>query len=307
MENKKIEITIVTGFLGSGKTTFLNQYMNKILKENKKPAMIINEFGDFDVDGHILDKTALSISMLQGCICCDLQDDLVAQLQQLAQQGVTHIIIEATGVANPIEMLAACQDPLIAHLFARPLSIAIVDSVRFLQQDTLSEVTRGLMADQIRASQQVVLNKVDLLETTAMQDALVQRVSELAPHSTIVLAEYGNEQAIVQQGAVDVMKQPITSAHPHAHYDTLSYHFTHPISRDQFIQFILNVPDQMLRMKGYIQFRDVPNETFLLQYAGGLPSLESVGDVQLPTTLVMIGERLDKPALKNKLELLQFG
>lgn len=307
MDNKKILITLVCGFLGSGKTTFLNQYMSKILKDNEKVALIVNEFGDFDVDGHILGETALSVSMLQGCICCDLQDDLVMQLQQLAQQDVEHVVIEATGVANPIEMLSACQDPLIAHLFARPITITLVDSVRLLQQETLSEATQMLMYDQIRASQQVLLNKIDLLESQNQRDEVVQQVAELAPYSQIVLATYGEVQEIVQQGSAVRREQTVSSAQPHVHYDTLSYHFTHPVSREQLIQFILNVPDHVLRMKGYIQFRDQPNETFLLQYASGLPSLESVGEINLPTTLVIIGEHLDKPALKNKLELLQFG
>ena len=307
MDNKKISITLVCGFLGSGKTTFLNQYMSKILKDNKKIALIVNEFGDFDVDSRVLGKKTLSVSMLQGCICCDLQDDLVVQLQQLAKQGVTHVVIEATGIANPIEMLSVCQDPLITHLFERPTTITLVDSVRLLQQEVLSESTQALMYDQIRASQQVLLNKVDLLENQRQRDEVVRRVSELAPYSQIVLSTYGEVQEIVQQGSEVGHHQALSSRQPHVHYDTLSYHFTHPVSREQLIQFILKVPDQVLRMKGYIQFREQPNETYLLQYASGLPSLESVGDINLPTTVVIIGEHLDKPALKNKLELLQFG
>ncbi|MCS4486446.1 CobW family GTP-binding protein [Staphylococcus americanisciuri] len=307
MKNEKIEVTLVTGFLGSGKTTFLNQYMNEVLDENNKVALIVNEFGDFDVDGHLLEKTPLSLTMLQGCICCDLQDDLVMQLQQLAQQNVTHVVIEATGIANPIEMIAACQDPLIARQYTYPTIITIVDSVRFAQRETLSEATRTLMIDQIRASQYILLNKIDLLDTSEMQEKVVQDVTQFAPHSTIEWAKHGVVQKTVKTATHMNQIEHMQRKQLHAHYDTISYHFTYPISREQFIQFILNVPESVLRMKGYVQFRDVPNELFLVQYAGGLPSLESVGNLALPTTVVIIGERLDKPALKNKLELLQFG
>lgn len=307
MDNKNSNIKIVSGFLGSGKTTFLNQYMNKILEENNRVALIVNEFGNFDVDSHILDKTALSVSMLQGCICCDLQDDLVAQLHQLSKQGVSHVVIEATGIANPIEMLSACQDPMIAHLYEPPTVITVVDSVRLLKHQHTTEATETLMHDQIRASQRLVLSKVDLLESDAQRAQVIEQVAQIAPHSQIDIALNGTIQETVKERTLSSPVQHESSTHPHAHYEVISYRFTHPVSREQLIQFILNMPDTILRMKGYIQFRDVPNETFLLQYSSGLPSLESVGEVRLPTTVVIIGEKLDKPALKNKLELLQFG
>lgn len=306
MDNKKIKITIVSGFLGSGKTTFLNQYMNKIFEESNQVALIVNEFGRFDVDSHIMNQTALSVSMLQGCICCDLQDDLVMQLHQLSKQEVQHVVIEATGIANPIELLSACQDPIISNVYEAPLVITIVDSKRLLQNEN-TEATETLMDDQIRASHRLILNKIDLLNSDEALQEVIQYVSQIAPHSQIDLAIYGEAKESVKHGQATIDKVNLSTSHPHTHYEVLSYDFTHPISHEQLVQFILNMPDSILRMKGYVQFREFPNEIYLLQYSGGLPALESMGDMKLPTTVVLIGEKLDKPALKNKLELLQFS
>ncbi|WP_262605933.1 MULTISPECIES: CobW family GTP-binding protein [unclassified Staphylococcus] len=296
----------MSGFLGSGKTTFLNQYMNKIFEESNQVALIVNEFGRFDVDSHIMNQTALSVSMLQGCICCDLQDDLVMQLHQLSKQEVQHVVIEATGIANPIELLSACQDPIISNVYEAPLVITIVDSKRLLQNEN-TEATETLMDDQIRASHRLILNKIDLLNSDEARQEVIQYVSQLAPYSQIDLAIYGEVKESVKHGQATIDKVNLSTSHPHTHYEVLSYDFTHPISHEQLVQFILNMPDSILRMKGYVQFREFPNEIYLLQYSGGLPALESMGDMKLPTTVVLIGEKLDKPALKNKLELLQFG
>ncbi|QLK85472.1 GTP-binding protein [Staphylococcus sp. 17KM0847] len=308
MQHKKIEITIVNGFLGSGKTTFLNYYIKKVLEQHEHVALIVNEFGDFDVDGHILDGVETSISMLQGCVCCDLQEDLVAQLQQLYQQGMTQVIIEATGIANPVDILLACQDPLIVQLFEVPKIITIVDSQRFLTRGTLTVQTQNLMHTQIAMSQQVILNKIDLVENNEIQTQLIEDVRQLAPQSFVATAIHGRIKEVITQGKDGACQQQNRDIQKgHAHYDTVTYHFTHPISRAMFIDFILNIPDSVLRMKGYIQLRETPNETYLFQYAGELPSFESLGNVNIPTSLVMIGEHLDKPRLRNKLDVLQFS
>lgn len=111
---RKISISIISGFLGSGKTTLLTHYISELLKIDEKIKVIMNEFGSFDIDSQNIDANIEVRSIINGCVCCDLKTDLITQIQSLIQQGdCNHIIIEATGIANPIEMIAACQDPTI--------------------------------------------------------------------------------------------------------------------------------------------------------------------------------------------------
>lgn len=92
----------------------------------------MNEFGSFDVDGNHLTDMVEVYSILNGCVCCDLKLDLVNQLEVLInEKDVNHIIIEATGIAHPIEIIMACQDPRIVQYVHQPQVIGVVDAERF--------------------------------------------------------------------------------------------------------------------------------------------------------------------------------
>lgn len=73
------------------------------------------------------------------------------------------------------------------------------------------------------------------------------------------------------------------------------------------MSFILKFPDNILRVKGFLKLREQPNETMAFQYAHPIPSLESVGQEEVPLTLVFIGEHLDKSKLRDQLDMLQFS
>ncbi|WP_086428321.1 CobW family GTP-binding protein [Staphylococcus cornubiensis] len=308
MFKKQTSLILIHGFLGSGKTTFLNHYMTQILKKDEKVALIVNEFGDFDVDSHILGRYDVQQSALQGCICCDIQQDLIAHLYQLTRDAeVDYIIVEATGVANPIDILVACQDPLLADAFSSIETIGLVDSVRFMKRHDNTAQTKALMEDQIRASQTILINKVDLIEDKAQLQAIIEEIETLSPKSRIVLTQYGETLKIIENGA-SAQNIDITAfhSHTHAHYTSLQYNFDSPVAEEALVQFILRLPDNVLRLKGYIRLREQPDETFLIQYSEGLPSIESVGNLKLPTSIVIIGEQLDKAMLRNQLDMLQF-
>ncbi|NHA43465.1 CobW family GTP-binding protein [Staphylococcus schleiferi] len=330
MLKNKTRLTIVNGFLGSGKTTFLNHYMTQILKKDEKVALIVNEFVDFDVDSRILKDYNVKKSILQGCICCDLQHDLIAVLYQLSQQenNVDHIIIEATGIANPIDVLIACQDPLIAQAFENPEAICIVDSSRFLSRQNYSKQTLDLLEDQVRASQTIVINKVDLLTNDSDLKEIVEAIETIAPKSRVLISDHGQVQQTVIENTGAEYTLPEHAHrhghhahhnhehhhdgnhhhdHHHAHYTSLKYTFSSAISQAQLVQFILKLPENVLRLKGYVRLRESPNEMYLIQYAQGLPTIESVGDVDFPSSVVLIGEQLDEARLRNNLDVLQFS
>ncbi|MBI5974007.1 CobW family GTP-binding protein [Staphylococcus canis] len=309
MLENKTTITIINGFLGSGKTTFLEHYMRSILKNDEKVALIVNEFGDFDVDGRILNQNDIKISMTQGCVCCDLQSDLVAQIYQLAKQHVDRIIIEASGVANPIDILMACQDIMLEGLIEYPETICILDSIRFLERDTLTTQTQQLMEDQIKASQHVYINKVDQLKDMIQQQNLIDEVKRISPYCAISTTTYGVVQNTVTQGALEQQKSQIFNDHhhTHAHYQSLKYVFNNPIDQEAFLKFLLNLPDDILRLKGFVEFRNSPNQTILVQMANHIPLFDVIDETNMPNTIVIIGEQLDTTRLRNQLDMLQFS
>lgn len=308
MLNKQITITIINGFLGSGKTTFIRHYMTKILKKYEKVALIVNEFGDFDIDGQLLNQFDVQTSMTQGCICCDLQQDLIGQIHQLTQQGVERIVIETTGVANPIDIIMACQDPVLDDANLVLETIGIVDCMTFLKRHELSLQTAQLMEDQVRASQRIMLNKSDQLDSDNQKQEVINAVEALSPHSEIALTTYGEVQYyIANQQAVNLEEVLSHRSQGHAHYSHMKYTFNNPVNRDDFIQFILKLPDNVLRLKGFVSFREVPDQTILVQYANQLPLFDAIGATDVPLSLVIIGEQLDTAQLRNQLDMLQFS
>ncbi|MCI2773693.1 CobW family GTP-binding protein [Staphylococcus petrasii] len=303
-KNEKISITIVSGFLGSGKTTFLKYYIDQLLKKDEKVTIIMNEFGQFDVDSLLVGEDVSVKSLINGCVCCDLNNDLVNQLNMLVQQKETqHIVIEATGIAHPLEIFTACQDPTIIKEVHTPQIIGLVDAQRFSKKGDYTESTTHLMEEQIAYSDVIILNKTDLVEEETLQN-LEAELNRLNPQATLISTTYSQVNDEQLEGSTNHQ----VKSHHHAHHhgiQSMQYTFTSAIDRQLFYQFILRLPDNVLRLKGFVKFRDLPEATYEFQYSMGLPDY-GVIDKDVPLTIVIIGEGIDINRLRNQLEMIQF-
>ncbi|MBO1198863.1 GTP-binding protein [Staphylococcus simiae] len=304
IKNEKIKITIINGFLGSGKTTLLTQYIHELLKNDEKVNIIMNEFGSFDIDSnHIADDIEVR-SLINGCVCCDLKQDLVNEMQALIKsEKVEHIIIEATGIAHPLEIMVACQDPLIVNYCEKPYVIGVLDAKRFLGRSQYSDNTVMLMEEQLKLSDAIVINKIDLVDEDALE-IILSELQDINPGAIRFEVTYGDinfDQLTSNNDRIDMTHQ-----HIHHHSITsLKYTFTGPIERQLFYQFILKLPDNVLRLKGYVRFKDATTDIYEFQYAYGLPEYGIVSG-NLPLTIVIIGEDIDVNQLRNQLDMLQF-
>lgn len=304
-KDEKITISIISGFLGSGKTTLLKHYISEILKTDEKVKVIMNEFGSLDVDGNHLSNMVDVRSILNGCVCCDLKMYLVNQIELLLQSDETdHIIIEATGIAHPIEIIMACQDPRIVKYVHQPQVIGVVDAERFLNRKQYSESTMRLMEEQLEVSHVLIVNKTDLISEDQQQQ-LEDELYRINASVPIILTTYGQ----VNIDEISQFRDDVATIHTHSHHhgiNSMQYTFSGSIDRQLFYQFILRLPDNVLRLKGYVQFRDTPNETYEFQYAYGLPDY-GVVEKGMTLTIVIIGEQIDVNRLKNKLDMIQFS
>ncbi|MDG1298938.1 MAG: GTP-binding protein, partial [Paracoccaceae bacterium] len=130
----KIPTTVITGFLGSGKTTLIRELLQNT--EGKKIALIINEFGDLGVDGDILkgcgDETCSEDDIMElsnGCICCTVADDFIPTLTKLLERDIKpdHIVIETSGLALPQPLIRAFNWPEISTQVTVDSVITVVD------------------------------------------------------------------------------------------------------------------------------------------------------------------------------------
>ena len=187
----KIPATIITGFLGAGKTTLIRHMLQNA--QGRRIALIINEFGDLGVDGDILkgcgDETCREEDVMElsnGCICCTVADDFIPTMEKLLarEDKPDHIVIETSGLALPQPLVRAFNWPGISTQvtvdgvvtvvdgkavtegrFAH--SVAAVDAQRKLDENLDHETPLSeLFEDQIACADMIVVNKTDLLEVS---------------------------------------------------------------------------------------------------------------------------------------------
>ncbi|SLB69474.1 Cobalamin synthesis protein cobW C-terminal domain [Mycobacteroides abscessus subsp. massiliense] len=149
------------------------------------------------------------------------------------------------------------------------------------------------MEEQLEVSDVLVVNKLDLISVED-RDALKNQLNEVNKYSSKIYTTYG--QVNIEE--LSQFRDQLVMTHTHSHHhgiNSMQYTFTTAIDR----QYVL-------RLKGYVQFKDEPNVTYEFQYSFGMPDYEVInGDY--PLTIVLIGEQLDVNRLKNKLDVLQFS
>jgi cobalamin biosynthesis protein CobW len=191
---QKIPATVITGFLGAGKTTMIrNMLMNA---EGRRIALIINEFGDLGVDGDVLKGCGAEacteddiIELNNGCICCTVADDFIPTMEKLLARDVKpdHIVIETSGLALPQPLVAAFNWPGIKTAVTVDGVVTVVDSAavaagRFADDHDALDAQRKddqgldhespieeLFEDQLTAADLIVLNKADLLDAEGLK------------------------------------------------------------------------------------------------------------------------------------------
>ena len=324
---EKIPVTILTGFLGAGKTTLIR---NLILKnKSKKLAIIINEFGDLGVDGEIVkqcsDETCPEENILElanGCICCTVADDFIPTMKSLleGQYLPEHILIETSGLALPKPLLKAFEWPEIRSRLTVDSVLAVVDAEAvvngifapqmsteleekqnqtYVEHETpLSEV----FEDQINCSDVVLLTKPDLVEN--ISDARNIIIKEMERNVPILEVQNGDIGADVILGVNAAAETDLDNRrshhdgfddHEHDDFDTFSISVPKILDIEKFkivLETLIRKND-ILRIKGFLRVESKPLN-LLVQGVGKRLSVNFT-DTKIPVentgNLVFIGEK----------------
>ena len=209
-----INVYIVSGFLGSGKTTFIQ----KLLAEKKfeKVMLLENEFGEVGVDSSFFDSTLNVKEINNGCICCSLQGDFADALEEIEDMGISDLIIEPSGVGKLSEIINVVKaDPdfrIVSH-------ICIVD-VKTCRKYHIN--FKEYFNDQVSCANAIILSHTDVADEQAI-DAAIEIVKELNDHATIVskpIANYTIEELlnIIVSGG-DILPEVDEEEHHHHHHE----------------------------------------------------------------------------------------
>ena len=181
--SERIPVNVLTGFLGSGKTSLLNRLLREPLFNNC--AVLINEFGDIGIDHHLVDRVDGDIVLLQsGCICCTVRGDLASAMRDLYERrergeipAFVRLIIETTGLADPVPVLATVMyDRVLQHHFRVGNVITTVDAVH--GASNLAQYPE--CQKQVALADRLVLTKLDIADP-ALLPALHQQLAQANP------------------------------------------------------------------------------------------------------------------------------
>lgn len=323
--HKPIPVYVLTGFLGSGKTTLLVKLLERLKEEGKRPAVIMNELGDVNLDGQLVEASVPMAEMLSGCICCSMRGDLGLEMEGLIRaHRPDAIVIEATGAAHPMELLDGVTEAAMYHPIELRSVIAVVDGPGLLRQARVGKGrTFKLMRDQIRCGTVLLLNKSDLL----LPDELVEAQQQLrvmngyAPIVPSVRCDIADLAILMEQepAKADALKaspgdsgsgkdEEAGGNHPsHAHVMSLTHYLRGPVDSESFERLLNGLPDNIYRAKGILSFSDTSRGSrFLFQYAfkeSDFVRIEPQGNVL--DVAVFIGEHFSKEELLSKLQELE--
>jgi cobalamin biosynthesis protein CobW len=301
MSLSKIPATVITGFLGSGKTTLIRNLLTNA--DGLKIALIINEFGDLGVDGDVLKSCGAGacseddiVELTNGCICCTVADDFIPTMEKLIERDrkIDHIIIETSGLALPQPLVQAFNWPGIKTRVTVDGVITVVDSSavasgRFADDEDAVAAQRladenldhdnpleEVFEDQIIAADLVILNKVDLVNPQDMIGvrALVSAASSrpikmieaqngVLPRHVLLGLGAGTEDLIATRKSHHEMEHEAGGDHDHDDFDSFVAHAGAVSNTAVFLDGLKAIiaTHDVLRLKGFV---DVPGKTMRL-------------------------------------------
>lgn len=223
-----MKTTIVCGMLGSGKTTFISQFVRNI---TGKAVVLVNDFGKAGIDGEIFTANGIeSIELPSGCVCCTLKFDLISSIEKIqATFAPKHLLIEPSGIASPSGVLEALETMKI-----NPVTVVgIVDATEFLELNHEDAFGR-FFEDQVTNSDIVLVNKTDLINKD-VSDGTVQAIEQMNPNAIV----FSTVNCIISGTFPDVSgaERNIDRQAPHFHFDTISLKLSDSIDHEWLSDF----------------------------------------------------------------------
>jgi len=251
-------VVVVTGFLGSGKTTLVNQ----LLRKERDSLVIVNEFGDVPVDHDLVENsTEEAIALPNGCLCCHVRGDLEEALMGAAMRrrrgeiaGFDRVIVETSGLADPGPVAQTLySDHALARDYKLGPIVTVVDAADADSRKMSEEISRG----QIAAADLVVLSKADRAADVSLAEA---EVRALNPGVRCISARFGEVDAATILEAKPGTDHVFRPASHSGAIRSFSLRFGEPVRRELLQQFLATLVElrgkDLLRVKGFVPLEE---------------------------------------------------
>jgi G3E family GTPase len=316
-------VTIITGFLGSGKTTLLNQILKN--KQDLKVAVLVNEFGDINIDSQLLisvDQDMVELS--NGCICCTINDSLVDSVYRVLEreERIDYLVIETTGVADPLPIILTFLGTELRDLTNLDSILTVVDAETFNAEHFHSEAA----LKQITYGDIILLNKTDLVTSEKITE-VENFIHDVKNGARILHSKYGEvalplilnvgltpTDEYTANDAEDTHEHEHHHDHEHDHHDHHSHHLENdgfvsisfqsdrPFDMHKFENFLTEELSQnVFRAKGILWFSD-SELRHIFQLSGPRYNLHAdEWQTQPKNQVVFIGRKLDNSQIYAQL------
>ncbi|WP_321369307.1 CobW family GTP-binding protein [uncultured Desulfuromusa sp.] len=295
------KLIILTGFLGSGKTSFLNHFIEYQAERNAFVAIVQNEIGAKSLDTHLIGQHYAVTEMDEGCICCTLAGSLKLALSEIISGfQPDFVVVETTGLANPANFLGEISE--------------LEDQLDFCSITTVIDATQGFAVlekygvarEQVILADVILINKSDDIPAADLK-TLTAEIQALNPLAAIHQGNHGDFSAPQLYGVnltgnvqlTDSLNR-VETMHHHTHskqnISSILVKLQSPLDKDQFLEKAATLSKKVLRIKGIMQFTD-NEDRYYYQYVPGSHSLTlTTEELTEDNFLVFIGEEIEKSA-----------
>lgn len=289
-----IPITIISGFLGAGKTSLLSHILTS--DHGKNIAVLVNDFGTLNIDAEVIVAIeGETISLTNGCICCTIRDDMLTEvLKLLAKDSIPeHIVIETSGVSDPTLVAHTFQMPAISGMVEVDSIISVVDADQTL---SLAPEFIELAKRQIMVADLVVMNKVDLV-SPAIQKRVTNHIQSISPNARIIQSILGRVDLTLLLGTnrfEDSKLQEFSAKSVPPEFQTWTYTSDLSFTFMALRKALEELPSSIYRAKGFILLEGAPEEQGQFQMTGGRSWIrlgEKWESKTRTTRIVFIGKR----------------
>ncbi|MFZ3589322.1 CobW family GTP-binding protein [Bacillus sp. DJP31] len=317
----KIPVYVLNGFLGSGKTTVLINILSYCKEKELKAGVILNELGETNVEGHLLGSEQI-VELLNGCICCTIQEDLKSTLDDFIrnqkESPVDLLIIEGTGVANPLELIEALTDQIYVNSFELQSIIGMVDASQYLDYQSIftsSKEVRKLLQDQIQYSTLLLVNKTDLLSTSKLEKVEKQIRKSITNDIPIIHTAFAkvDREELFKKRFFMIDQGHKHCDHNHEHGESCDHHHHHNhamikaikldqlpvLDRISLEKWYKNLPKEIIRSKGIVQLEGTSG-FFDFQFASRRLTLTQLAESpKVDPSIVIIGADFDEEKIMD--------